>query len=247
MALLVIGAGVGRTGTMSLKGALETLLGGPCYHMLEVLGHPEHVEIWHAAGDGGDVDWDALLAGYAATTDFPACLFWRELLERYPDAVVLLSTRSGPQTWWESASQTIFSPEVQRVVSGMPEWWSMWQAVSRGRFTEDVHDEASAKAAYERHNADVRASVPASQLIDWQPGDGWAPICARLGLPVPDEAFPHVNTRAEVQARIADPSSVVDLPSPNRVPPTSPASSRDRRAARRLPATKEERDARRIG
>jgi hypothetical protein len=202
MPLCVIGAGVGRTGTLSLKGALETLLGRPCYHMLEVFGHPDHVGMWRAAVEGADVDWAALVADYAATTDFPACLFWRELLELHPDALVLLSTRSDSQTWWESASQTIFSPEIERVAAGMPEWWSMWQAVSRARFTEDIRDEASAKAAYERHNADVRASVPPSQLIDWQPGDGWAPICSRLGVAVPDEPFPHVNTRAEMQARI---------------------------------------------
>jgi sulfotransferase family protein len=209
MAIRVIGAGVGRTGTMSLKGALETLLGRPCYHMLEVITHPEHIEVWHAAGNGGDVDWAALLSGYAATSDFPACLFWRELLELYPDAVVLLSTRSDAQVWWESASQTIFSPELDAVAAGMPEWWAMWQAVSGARFTEHIRDEASAKAAYARHNADVRASVPPSQLIDWQPSDGWGPICERLGLAVPDEPFPHVNTREEMRARIADPGSLL--------------------------------------
>src|SRR5579862_3266948 len=113
MGLRVIGTGVGRTGTLSLKGALETLLGGPCYHMLEVIGHPEHVPVWRAAGDGEKVDWGALYADYVATSDFPACLFWREYLELYPDAVVVLSTRSSTQAWWESASQTIFSPELQ--------------------------------------------------------------------------------------------------------------------------------------
>jgi hypothetical protein len=212
MALRVIGAGVGRTGTMSLKGALETLLGGPCYHMLEVIGHPEHVQTWRTAGSGGQVDWPALLGGYVATTDFPACLFWRELVELYPDAVVLLSTRSDPQTWWESASQTIFRPDIEAVAEGMPEWWAMWQTVSQARFTDHVRNEAAAKAAYERHNEDVRAGVPPSQLVEWQPSDGWEPICIALGLPVPEAPFPHVNTRAEMQARIADPSSIIPPP-----------------------------------
>ena len=207
MALRVIGAGVGRTGTMSLKGALEELLGGPCYHMLEVFSHPDHVDVWRRAGLGERVDWAAVLDGYAATSDFPACLFWREFLELSPDAVVLLSTRADTQTWWESASETIFSPEVQAATAGMPEWWAMWQAVSRGRFTEDVNNEAAAKAAYERHNAEVRASVPSSQLVDWQPGDGWAPICAALRVAVPETPFPHANTRAEMKAMIADPGS----------------------------------------
>jgi hypothetical protein len=212
MALRVIGAGVGRTGTMSLKGALEQVLGGPCYHMMEVFAHPEHVGEWAAAGRGEDVDWSALLTGYVATTDFPACLFWRELLDRNPEAIVLLSTRADSQTWWESASQTIFSPEVEAATAGMPEWFGMWQSVARARFAEDVRDEATTKAAYERHNAEVRASVPASQLIDWQPGDGWAPICTRLGVPVPDEPFPHTNTRAEMRALIADVGGAAPTP-----------------------------------
>ena len=212
MALRVIGAGVGRTGTMSLKGALEQLLGGPCYHMMEVFMHPEHVALWGAAGRGEDVDWSALLAGYVATTDFPACLFWRELLERNPDAIVLLSTRADTQTWWESASQTIFSPEIEAAAASMPEWFGMWRAVARARFAEDVRDEAATKAAYERHNAEVRASVPASQLVDWQPRDGWGPICTRLGMPVPDEAFPHTNTRAEMRARISEAGGTAPAP-----------------------------------
>jgi hypothetical protein len=204
MTLRVIGAGVGRTGTMSLKTALELLLGGPCYHMLEVFTHPDHVAAWSAAGRGDAVDWSSLLDGYVATTDFPACLFWRDLLELSPGAIVLLSTRADSTTWWESASQTIFSPEIEAAAASMPEWFAMWQSVARTRFTDDVHDEAAAVAAYERHNADVRASVPPSQLLDWQPGDGWGPICARLGVPVPDVPFPHTNTRAEMRARIAD-------------------------------------------
>jgi hypothetical protein len=205
MALRVIGAGVGRTGTLSLKGGLETLLGGPCYHMLEVFSHPEHIEMWRRAGSGEDVDWSPVVEGYVATSDFPACLFWREFHELSPDAIVLLSTRSSTQTWWESASETIFSPAVQELMSGMPEGRAMWDAVSRGRFTPDVNDEAAAKAAYERHNAEVRASVPASRLVDWQPGDGWGPICAALGVPVPDMPFPHANRREEMKAMLAGP------------------------------------------
>jgi hypothetical protein len=207
MAIRVIGAGVGRTGTMSLKGALEMLLGEPCYHMLEVFSHPEHVDMWRRAGLGDAIEWPVLLDGYGATSDFPACLFWRELLELYPDAIVLLSTRSDTQTWWESASQTIFSPAVHEATAGMPEWAEMWRTVSAQRFTDRVDDESAAKAAYERHNAEVRKAVPASQLVDWQPSDGWAPICAALGLAVPAEPFPHANTRAELQAMIADPST----------------------------------------
>ncbi len=190
MTLKVIGAGVGRTGTMSLKGALETVLGGSCYHMLEVFNHPEHVALWQDAANGAPVDWAAMLADYTATSDFPACLFWRELLELYPDATVLLSTRADTQLWWESASQTIFSPAIEALGAERPEWLAMWQTVSKARFTDQVQHEAAAKAAYERHNAEVRAAVPTDQLIDWQPSEGWGPICEALELPVPDAPFP---------------------------------------------------------
>jgi hypothetical protein len=204
MTLRVVGAGVGRTGTLSLKGALETLLGGPCYHMMEVFSRPGDLSLWTDAGAGEAVDWTTALGDYTATTDFPACLFWRELSELYPDAMVLLSTRADSQIWWESVSQTIFSPALEAMSADRPEWWTMWQSVSKARFTDQTQDEAAAKAAYDRHNAEVRASVPADRLIDWQPGDGWAPICEGLGLSIPDTPFPHVNTRAEIRAMITE-------------------------------------------
>jgi Sulfotransferase domain len=109
MAMKVVGAGVGRTGTLSLKTGLEQLTGQPCYHMLEVFEHPEHVSFWREAAEGGKVDWTGTLAAYGATSDFPACLFWGELLDTNPGAVVVLSTRKDSASWWESASQTIFT------------------------------------------------------------------------------------------------------------------------------------------
>src|SRR5581483_5643355 len=107
MTLRVVGAGVGRTGTHSLKLALEQLLGAPCYHMLEVFGHPEHVPSWAAAADGSLTDWDAIFTGYGAAVDWPAAAFWREISAAYPDALVLLSVRD-PDSWWKSASNTIW-------------------------------------------------------------------------------------------------------------------------------------------
>jgi hypothetical protein len=210
MTLRVIGAGVGRTGTLSLKGALETLLGGTCYHMLEVFTHDDHVTMWCDAATGGDVDWAAMLADYNATSDFPACLFWRELSELYPDAPVLLSTRASSQVWWESAHETIFSPMIEAVGAERPDWLAMWRTVSKARFTDQIHDEAAAKTAYDRHNDEVRSSFSPDRLIDWQPGDGWEPICERLGLAVPDTPFPHANTRAEMKAMIAEGPAALD-------------------------------------
>lgn len=198
MAVQVVGAGVGRTGTHSLKIALEQLVGGRCYHMIEVFGLPEHVGMWTAAANGDLPDWRAVLADFDAVVDWPACSFWPELAAAYPDAPVLLSTRS-PESWWQSASTTIF--EVLREgLETSPGFTEMIEAIFSTRFTAEVFDRDAAIAAYERHNAEVRASVPAGRLIEWSPGDGWAPLCEGLGLPVPAEPFPHVNTSAEFRA-----------------------------------------------
>lgn len=160
MAIQVVGAGVGRTGTLSLKAALEQLIGQPCYHMLEVFEHPEHVTFWREAAEGGKVDWTGVLAPYGATSDFPACLFWQEILDANPGAVVVLSTRKDSLTWWESASQTIFAIDGSHLPPEMADWYEMWKAVATRRFTGDWTDEEASRAAYDRHNAEVRSSIP---------------------------------------------------------------------------------------
>jgi hypothetical protein len=197
MELKVVGAGVGRTGTLSLKTGLEQLIGQPCYHMLEVFDHPEHVALWREAAEGGKVDWVKFLADYGATSDFPACLFWPEILEANPDAVVVLSTRRDAEAWWDSASQTIFAIAGGDLPPEMADWFEMWRAVASARFTSDWTDKDAAIAAYERHNAEARASVPADRLVDWQARDGWGPLAEALGVAVPDEPFPHLNTRED--------------------------------------------------
>jgi hypothetical protein len=196
MTLRLIGAGVGRTGTLSLKTATEQLLGAPCYHMLEAITHAEHVSLWSMAAAGEEVDWPAFLGGYVGTTDFPACLFWPEILAANPDAVVVLSTRLDSGIWWESASRTIFTVDETKIPAEMTDWLAMWRAVAAARFTADWSDENAARTAYEGHNAEVRSSVPSGRLVEWQPGDGWEPLCRALGVEVPDAPFPHVNTRA---------------------------------------------------
>jgi len=197
VAVRVVGAGVGRTGTMSLKHGLERVLGSPCYHMLEVFGHPEHVPMWRAAAEGDPVDWGVLLEGYGATSDFPACLFWPEILEANPGAVVVLSTRSDSQSWWDSASQTIFAIDGSDLPPEMEEWFEMWRSVATARFTPRWTDREAAIAAYERHNATVRAGAPPDRLVQWQPKDGWERLCEALGVAPPDEPFPHLNKRED--------------------------------------------------
>jgi Sulfotransferase domain len=200
MTLQVVGAGLGRTGTHSLKTALEQLLGGPCYHMIEVFGRPDDIPVWHAAVNGDMPDWNTFLADYRASVDWPASAFWRELSAANPDAVVLLSSRDA-DSWWKSASNTIFQISTREAPDEpMKSQMAMALDMFAKRFTPDWQDETKAKAAYEKHNADVRASVPADRLIDYRVGDGWEPICEKLGLAIPSEPYPHLNTTEEFRA-----------------------------------------------
>ena len=205
--LRVVGAGVGRTGTLSLKLALEHLTGGPCYHMYEVIAHPDHSAVWHRAVLGElPSDWESIFAGYTAAVDWPVAAFWRELSDAYPDAVVLLST---PETddWWRSANATIFQvlaraqqdegASTAEIDDGRVAQRPMALDMLAHRFTPDWADEMTAKAAYEQHNAEVRAAVRPSRLVEWQPSDGWAPLCAALDVAIPAEPFPHVNSTDE--------------------------------------------------
>jgi len=203
MTLRVVGAGLGRTGTHSLKIALERLLGAPCYHMMEVVSHPEFVPYWRDAIDDKPVDWDRVMDGYAAAVDWPAAAFWRPLADANPDAIILLSTRSSADAWWKSANDTIFDVSQRPVPPDMPaDLLEMSRDLFTKKFTANWNDEATAKTAYEQHNADVRATAPKDRLIDWQPGDGWEPICIGLKVPVPDEPFPHVNSTDEFWAML---------------------------------------------
>jgi hypothetical protein len=197
MEIQLVGAGVGRTGTTSLKAALEQLLGAPCHHMLEVFGHPESVPTWHAAARGESVDWADLLADYAAIVDWPGGAFWPELSEAFPDAVVLLSTRD-PERWYESARATIFGfIDLDEPPAEMAEWSAFIRDLFANRFTLDLDDKDATIAAFEAHNAAVRAAVPADRLVEWTAADGWGPLCEALGVPVPDEPFPRLNTRED--------------------------------------------------
>jgi hypothetical protein len=199
MKLRVIGAGLGRTGTMSLKRALERLLGAPCYHMVEVFAHSEHVPVWHAAAQGQMPDWQELFAGYAAAVDWPAAAFWPELSAAFPEALVVLSVRDAA-SWWQSAHETIFSAIPN---APGPEWRAMVEDLLAARFTNAIEDREACIGAFERHNARIREVVPRPRLLEWRAADGWEPLCAALGVPVPEEPFPHTNTREDWAARRA--------------------------------------------
>lgn len=185
---------------MTLKNALETLLGAPCHHMAEVFGRLDtDPPAFLAATRGHLPDWEALFSGYAAAVDWPGSAFYAELAEAYPDAVVVLSRRDSFATWWKSANNTILKafdstgPEF-----GGPVWGEMidglWDKVFEGA---DRADPEAVEAAYHRYHDRVRETVPAHRLVEFETGAGWEPLCAALGLPVPETPFPHLNTTAD--------------------------------------------------
>jgi hypothetical protein len=185
-----------------LKIALEQLLGGRCYHMLEVRERPEDPEAWGDAYEGRLPDWDAFFEGYRAAVDWPSAPFWSELSQAFPEAVIVLSVRD-PDSWWRSASNTIFPALATYFAPDAPD--DGWTRMGRGMMTSFApqwREESAAKAAYLAHNAHVRSTAPADRLVEWHPGDGWSPICAALGVPVPSTAFPHVNTTADTRAEL---------------------------------------------
>lgn len=186
----MIGPGLGRTGTYSLKLALERLLGGRCHHMAEILADPQrHLPLWAPVLRGDEPNWNKIFAGYVAQVDFPGAAFWRELCRAFPDALVVLSTRPAAD-WYRSAAATIFQLDDGHRSSPFRDLW-------RDRFGDRFDDPAAMVAAYERHNAAVRSSVPAHRLLEWTVGDGWEPLCDRLGLPIPHQPFPRTNTTDE--------------------------------------------------
>ena len=200
MSLRVVGAGVGRTGTHSLKIALERLVGGRCHHMVEILGDPSQAAVWMDAIDGRPVDWSTMPPGFETLVDWPGCSFWPELAEANPDALVLLSVRDA-ESWYQSASNTIFL-SFDRVPPELQPWMEAVQRLIRDRFCDRVDDPQAMMDAFERHNARVKASIPADRLLVWTPGDGWDPICERLGVAVPDEPFPVTNTTQDFRAMV---------------------------------------------
>jgi len=159
--------------------------------------HPDHVAVWHAAARGEMPDWNAFLGDYVAAVDWPASAFWPELAGANPDAVILLSLRD-PQSWWESASNTIFTETRKGFQAGsLDAWHAMVKELFAARFTADIQDREASIGAFERHNARVLAKAPPERLVPWRAAEGWGPLCKALGVPVPDEPFPRINTREQ--------------------------------------------------
>jgi sulfotransferase family protein len=198
MGLAVLGAGFGRTGTLSLKIALEQLGSGPCYHMSELLRDPERASAWTRAALGSPVDWDAVLAGYGSAVDWPACAFWHELLVAYPECKVVLSLRD-PVEWYASFESTVLPRLADRSPARFTEphgrrMSEMLERVILDRSLRGRADPAAAISAYESHNDAVRATVPPEQLLEYKVAEGWTPLCDFLGVSPPLTPFPRTNT-----------------------------------------------------
>lgn len=197
MTLSVISAGFGRTGTLSLKLALEELGFGPCHHMKEVLEYgAAQVPLWNAAV-AGKPDFETIYKGYKAAVDWPTAAFWRELAAAYPQAKFILSTRSA-ESWYDSISQTILSTLTAPDNWPPPavEWFNMVLKVLH-RSLGPTFDKESVIAAFHAHEAAVKAEIPASRLLVHSARDGWKPLCAFLGAPVPATPYPRTNSKEE--------------------------------------------------
>jgi hypothetical protein len=204
MALQVIGAGLGRNGTLTLKTALEEIGFGPCHHMVEVFAHPDQGQFWLKAAQGEKVDWEEVFANYKASVDWPSCHFYKELSERYPDAKVILSERD-PKQWYASITNTILKSMTQMIEKD-PErakWFEFARLIVIEQTFHNDLSEDNMIAAYLRHNAKVKATIAPERLLVFNPAEGWDPLCRFLGTAVPETPFPLVNTTAEFQTRQA--------------------------------------------
>ncbi len=207
MPLDIIGAGLGRTGTKTMKTVLQQLGFGPCFHMVDLFEHPERLQHFEDAFAGRDADWEALFEGYRSCVDFPACDYYRQLAARYPEAKVILTVRD-PDAWYDSVHSTIYPasrgntppPEGGDERSRIHQY--VWKAVWAGRFERRFEDRDFAIAKFLEHTENVKRDIDAERLLVYEVKDGWEPLCQFLGVDVPDEAFAHTNTRQEFQERL---------------------------------------------
>lgn len=204
LVLDVIGTGFGRTGTLSLKLALERLGFGPCHHMIELIDNSEQLRLWARVAEGETPDWDTIYSGYRATVDWPGVRFWRRLTGHFPNAKVILTVRD-PQRWYRSAYESIY--RVRSIPMDEPLAKRRREVVGRlvwdGEFDGRFADAEYAIRVFTQHNEAVRREVPADRLLEFKVGQGWEPLCDFLGVPVPDEPFPRSNDRREFAERIA--------------------------------------------
>lgn len=205
-ALKLIGAGLGRTSTRSLKDALEILGFDETYHMTDAFLHLDRVPHWEDAAEGREVDWEALFEGYQAVVDFPGAAVWRRLVQAFPTAPVVLTVRD-PDAWYDSVMATIYNErDVRQLNLDDPKErlyaWNQRYIWDGPLFQGRMRDRAFAIDCFHRHTAEVRAAIPPERLLVIEVGSGWEPLCSFLKIPVPDVPYPNRNSRAEFIARV---------------------------------------------
>jgi hypothetical protein len=212
----VIGAGLPRTGTLSLRTALEALGVAPCYHMVNVLSDLSEAPKWRRALDG-DLCVTTILEDQAATVDWPGSFFYVEMLELYPDAKVILSVRDG-DSWAQSMRDTIwglfYDDTVARHLSDAracvePMWGEYLAMMKEMWYRSGLLHGADTTLGYmsnamTRYNDMVRRIVPRDRLVEWSATDGWAPLCDALEVPIPDAPFPCLNNTTQFDQRLID-------------------------------------------
>jgi hypothetical protein len=201
----VIGAGFGRTGTMSMQAALE-ILGYRCYHMKEVTEHEGHLDAWHALVDEREsMNWQWLFRDFQATVDFPACTYYRELMAEYPDAKVVLTVRDADR-WFDSFETLQNTTDSFRIFRFIPRARRFLAFVDTllPKVFGNPRDRAACVEVFERHNREVQSAVPAERLLVFRVQDGWEPLCQFLGREVPvGVPFPHLNEGKDTLKKLA--------------------------------------------
>jgi len=217
MALKIIGAGGPRTGTASLKEALETLGFGKCYHMEWLFNHPEQLKYWHELYATGTTDFDSLFDGFTSTVDFPGYINYKAIFKKYPDAKVILNDRD-PEEWYQSALHTVYAATPQTIGQKLGLMKKMilssrfrkiaktfmlaekylWNVQYQGKFK----DKDKAIQIYNDFNEEIKSHIPPDQLLIYNISDGWGPLCSFLNVSVPDAEFPFKNKRNEFHEQI---------------------------------------------
>lgn len=208
MALKVIGSGFGRTGTKSLKLALEQLGFTPCHHMIEIRPTPGQVDFWADIAARKPVDWHAVFAGFEAAVDWPSCNYWREMAAAFPEAKVIHTTRPFEQ-WWKSFSKTIAESLMTETPTEDPvrlkQRFMVNTIIRDDVFGGRMEDKEVARAAFEKREAEVKAGVAPGRLLVFEPTDGWDKLCPFLGVPVPETPYPFTNTTDDFRAAVQMP------------------------------------------
>ena len=217
MSIKVIGTGMGRTGTHSLKIALEQLGFNKCYHMMELFNAPEGITYFEDAEAGKPVDWDKLFTGYLSAVDYPIARYYKQLMTKYPDAKLIHTVRD-PESWYASCLQTIFwasKPSLGRILNMMVKM--PFSPILRKRlpilkyngkmiskeFGDDLLNKDEVIKRFKARTEEVLKTVPKEKLLVYNVKEGWEPLCQFLGVAVPTTAFPLTNTGEEFKQRVA--------------------------------------------